>query len=186
MKLNKNQKRLIANSGLWAAYEGLTAAFLSAFALALGASNTVIGTLSAMPFVAAILAQIPGAKLLEYFKRKKVYITFSGISRLLWLAIIISPYLFARNPLIIIVITYFIIRLTEYTGDPAWITTAADITPVKKRGILFGTRNIFLVVGMMITSTLGAIYLDLFPKTSPHGFTTMFFIGILAGLYATV
>ncbi|MBN1645340.1 MFS transporter [Candidatus Woesearchaeota archaeon] len=185
MKFDKNQKKLITNGGLWAAYEGFNAAFLAAFALALGATNTIIGILSAVPFIAAILSQIPGAKLIEYFSRKKVYIIFTSISRMLWIAMVLAPYLFSKYPLVIIVLAYFLIRFTEYITDPAWTTTAADITPVKQRGILFGTRNMFLVGGMMAASTIAAFYLDLFPKNSPYGFTSIFIIGILIGLLAT-
>lgn len=185
MTFDKNQRRLITNGGLWAAYEGFNAAFLAAFALALGASNTVIGTLMAMPYIAAILSQIPGAKLIEYMSRKKVYLIFTSISRLLWILMVLAPYVFAKNPLIVIILAYFLIRFTEYITDPAWTTTAADITPVKRRGILFGTRNMFLVGGMMAASTIGAFYLDLFPKHSPYGFTSIFVVGILVGLLAT-
>ncbi|MBD3361385.1 MFS transporter [Candidatus Woesearchaeota archaeon] len=185
MRFDRNQKKLIINGGLWAAYEGFTSAFLAAFALTLGASNTVIGAISAMPFVALIFSQIPGAKLIEYVSRKKIYVTSTTISRLLWIFIIITPYFFKEHPLFVITFTYFLIRYTEYVTDASWTTTAADITPVKKRGILFGTRNMFLVFGLMAASTIGAFYLDLFPKNSPHGFTTIFTMGILIGLLAT-
>ncbi|MBW2968834.1 MFS transporter, partial [Candidatus Woesearchaeota archaeon] len=185
MKYTPSQKRLITNGGLWAAYEGFNATFLAAFALILGASNTVIGTLSAVPFIALILSQIPGAKLIEYISRKKIYVIGTVISRLFWLLIILTPYFFKKYPLLVIVTAYFLIRFTEYITDASWTTTAADLTPVKKRGILFGTRNMFLVLGMMAASTIGAFYLDLFPKQVPHGFTTMFFIGIIMGMLAT-
>lgn len=186
MSFDRNQKKLIINGGLWAAYEGFNSAFLAAFALTLGASNTIIGTISAMPFIALILSQIPGAKLIEYVSRKKVYVISTGISRLLWIFMIFTPYLFRKYPLLVIILAYFLIRYTEYITDPAWTTTAADITPVKKRGRLFGTRNMFLVFGLMAASTIGAFYLDLFPKDSPYGFTTIFTIGILVGLLATM
>jgi len=186
MKFNQNQKRFIANGALWAVYEGFNAAFLSAFALALGASNTVIGILSAMPFIAAILGQIPGTQLVEYFGRKKVYVVSSLISRLLWILMILTPYYFSKHPLLVVIIAYFLIRLAEYLTDPAWTTTAADITPVKNRGALFGTRNVFLILGMTVASTIGAIYLDLFPKNTTYGFTSMFIVGILFGIMAVM
>lgn len=186
MNFTPNQKRFVANGALWAAYEGFNAAFLSAFALALGASSTVIGIMSAMPYIAAILAQIPGTKLIEHFGRKKIYVIFSLISRMLWILIILAPYFFTKNPLLVVVITYFLIRMAEYITDPAWTTTAADIIPAKQRGALFGTRNVFLILGMTIASTLGAIYLDLFPKNTTYGFAPMFAIGIVFGLMAVV
>lgn len=172
----------MANGALWAAYEGLTSAFLAAFALALGASNTVIGILSAMPPIAGILGQIPGTKLIEYFGRKKVYVILSSISRILWVFIILTPYYFKQYPLLVVVVIYFLIRLIEYTTDPAWATTAADIIPAKTRGKIFGTRNIFLVSGLTISSVAGAIYLDIFPKNSVYGFTSMFAVGIIFGI----
>ncbi len=186
MKFNQNQKRFIANGTLWAIYEGFNAAFLSAFALALGASNTVIGLISAMPFIATILVQIPGTKLIEYFPRKKVYVLLSSLSRIMWVLIIIAPYYFKSHPLMVVVTAYFAIRLLEYMTDPAWTTTVADIIPAKERGTILGTRNMFLITGMTLASTLGAIYLDLFPKNTTYGFIPMFIVGILFGMMSIV
>lgn len=186
MKFTPNQKRFVANGTLWAIYEGFNAAFLSAFALALGASNTVIGLISAMPFIATIIAQIPGTKLIEYFPRKTVYVTLSVLSRIIWVLIILTPYYFKSYPLIIVVAAYFAIRLMEYMTDPAWTTTVADIIPAKERGAIFGTRNMFLITGMTLASTVGAIYLDLFPKNTTYGFIPMFLAGILFGLMSIV
>lgn len=185
MTFDKNQKRLIINGGLWAAYEGFTSAFLAAFALTLGATNTAIGAISAMPFIALILSQVPGAKLIEYISRKKVYVIGTGISRTLWIFVILTPFFFAKYPLLVIIIAYFAIRFAEYITDPAWTTAAADITPAQTRGRLFATRNMFLVIGLMAASIIGAFYLDLFPKDSPYGFTTVFTVGIMIGLLAT-
>jgi hypothetical protein len=56
----KNKQILKLQGSLWASYNGLTAVFLIAYALALGASNTVIGLLGALPWLASLIAQIPG------------------------------------------------------------------------------------------------------------------------------
>jgi hypothetical protein len=68
MKDTRNQTILIHQGILWAIYYGLTSTFLIAFALALGASNTIIGIAGALPYLAAILAQVPGAKLVDGFR----------------------------------------------------------------------------------------------------------------------
>ena len=79
MKLNKNHKIILANGALWALFNGLTSAYLIAYALALGASNAIIGLLGAMPYIATILTQITGATLVQHFKRKHINVVL-GLS----------------------------------------------------------------------------------------------------------
>ena len=67
MKYTQNQKHLINSGALWAVYNGFTGAFLVAFALALGAPNIVVGILAAIPYLAIMLAEYPGAKLVEFY-----------------------------------------------------------------------------------------------------------------------
>ncbi|MEM4263735.1 MAG: MFS transporter [Candidatus Woesearchaeota archaeon] len=186
MNLTQNQKHLINSGALWAVYNGLTGAFLVAFALVLGASNTVIGILAAIPYLAIMLAEYPGAKLVEFYSRRRICIVMLTISRLLWIPICLLPILFRQHPLLTVVIYYLFIQFTEYIVDPAWVSIAGDIVPVRIRGKIFATRNMIMGIAGMITSVAAATYLDLFPKNSLFGFSTMFVVGIVFGLWAVL
>ena len=70
MAISHNQKVLLGNGGLWAMYDGLTTVFLIAYALYLGASNTVIGLIGAIPYISMIVSQMPGVLLIHRFSRR--------------------------------------------------------------------------------------------------------------------
>lgn len=174
------------HSGIvWALYESVTAGFLVVFALALGASNTIVGLLGALPSIAIVLMEIPGAKLVEYFPRKTVYAFATIVSRCTWLLIILTPYLFTKYALWCIGGFFFLVRCFEYLSDPAWSSWAADLVPDRVRGAFWGRRNMFVSFAGMVASLAAGAYLDLFPKSSYLGFATLFAIGILLGLWAT-
>jgi MFS family permease len=184
MKLNKDQKRLVRTGMVWAVYETITAGFLIVFALALGASNTVVGILGALPFIAVLLMEMPGAKLVEYFHRKAIFLTTTGISRICWILVLSTPYLFKQHTLWFVGAFFFLLRCLEYLADPAWASWAADLVPDKSRGAFWGRRNMLVSLAGMIASLLAGAYLDLFPKESLLGFATLFGLGIFVGLYA--
>lgn len=185
MKETHNQRLFIQQGILWSIYYGLTSAFMIAFALALGASNTVIGLAGALPYLAAILAQVPGAKLVEIYSRLHINIILTFTSRLLWIPIILIPIFFKTHPLITLLVYFFLVQFTEWITNPAWLSLAGEFVPIKHRGKYFAKRNMLMGVFGMTVSVIGAAYLDLFPKTSGTGFSTMFLVGMLFGLWSS-
>ena len=66
--------------------------FLVAFALQLGASNTLIGLLAAVPPLAQ-LVQIPSILLVERLRnRRAISVVASSMSRIIWLVIALIPF----------------------------------------------------------------------------------------------
>jgi len=184
MKLTKNQTLLIKEGILWSIYYNLTSMFLIAFALALGASNTVIGIAGALPYLAAILSQIPGAKLTEFYSRIHINIIINALSRLLWIPIVLIPVFFKSHPLLTLIIYYFLSQFAEWLSVPAWTSLAGDFVSAKYRGRYFARRYMLMGIFGMTASVLGAAYLDLFPKTDYTGFSIIFLIGVLFGLWS--
>ncbi len=184
MRLN-NRRCLLLNGGFWSVYNALTVGFISVFALALEASNVTIGILGAVPFVSAILSQIPGAKITEYFKRKTIYFSLTLLSRLIWILVLLAPFIFKSNPLLFVIVFFFLIQFLEFAADPAWTSLAGDIVPDKVRGRYFGKRQVIKSLLWMIAILFGGVYLDMFPKGNFIGFASMFFAGALFGLAAT-
>jgi len=177
-----NKKFLLREGWLWSVYNSLTAGFLAPFALAFGASNTFIGLLDSILYLANILAQIPGAKLVEFASRKTIFLFTVTSSRLMWILMLLIPYVFKQNPLFFLIAFYFLSRLIEYHVGPAWTSLLADLVPEKMRGRFFAKRNMVIGTASLIFSLIAGIYLDLFPKDSFFGFSTLFGVGILFGL----
>lgn len=162
-------------------YDGLTSFFLAAFALALGASNPVIGLLGALPYAVALIAEFPGAKLVEYYRRKTILFVLLTVAGCGWVFIGLVPLLPA--PLAILLALYAGIKFLEYTTVPAWTTLAADVIPARVRGAFFGKRNMVIGLTGMIASVIAGAFLDWFPD-GWRGFAVLFAIGAGVGVLA--
>lgn len=179
----KNLQNLLVNGGLWSVYNIFTSFYLSAFAIALGASNTVIGLLGAVPYIAALVAEIPGAKLVEYVDRKNLFVFLSCAERLCWLPMIFVPVFFVTKPLLGIIAVYLLSRIFSSLFEPAWVSAMADIVPRRIRGSFFGQRNRVIEAIAIATTFFAGWYLDMFRNVT--GFQSLMAVGILFGLAST-
>ncbi|HSU73199.1 MAG TPA: MFS transporter [Candidatus Binatia bacterium] len=186
MKLNNNQQYLLNSGGWWALYDGFTSAYLVAFALALGANNTVVGILGALPYIAILFSEIPGAMLLEHFSRLRIYSVASTLSRLMWLGMLLTPALFMSHPLAALILFFFLAKFGDYISDPAWTVLVADVVPAPTRGAFVARRTRLINIWGMIALVIGGFYLDLFAAHDLRGFITMFGIGICFGIATTL
>ena len=97
------------------------------YALFLGATNAEIGLLNAMKNLATTFAQIPGSWLARRFSRKFIWIFSMISSNILWLPIILAPFLQLNisSFIILIAIATFLLSLTS----AAWTSLAGDLVP---------------------------------------------------------
>ncbi len=174
--VESNLKYVVWSGSSWAIFDALTASFLVVFAVALGASNTFVGVLTAVMYLAALVAELPGAKLLDFFS-KKIIVAMTGIlGRLGWVLVAFVPFLTDR-PLVWLIVVYAYIRLVELLGEPGWVALVADVIPERMRGVVFGKRNMMIGLSGFVASLLAGFYLDLFPKESFVGFSSLFITG---------
>ncbi|MEK6857304.1 MAG: MFS transporter [Nanoarchaeota archaeon] len=181
MKLNQTQKIFMRTGGVWGVYDGFTASFLALFALLLGASNVQIGILAAIPYIATILAEIPGAKLVEYFTRKSISIAAVS-TRAFWFPLLLAPLVPSQYAVVFVLVLIFLIKFFDVLSDPAWTSWIADIIPAKIRGAYFGKRMFVIGFFAAASTLLGGFFLNLFPKDSMLGFSILFFVGTVFGL----
>ncbi|MBI4147721.1 MFS transporter [Candidatus Woesearchaeota archaeon] len=174
--VSRNLKFFVWTGGSWAVFDAFTAAFMSVFVLALGASNTVVGLVSAITFLAALVSELPGALLSEVFPKRELIAWTGLLSRLLWIVVALVPFV-ADNPLWWVVSVFAVIRLIELLGDPAWTAFVADIVPKRRWGAVLARRNVYIGIGGLLASLIGGFYLDLFPKESALGFSSLFVVG---------
>lgn len=183
--MEKNYKLLFANSSLLSTYRAFTSLYLVAFALTMGASNTAIGFLGALPWLTQMITQIPGAVLCQKYLRKNLHVLFGTLSRLFWLPLLSVPFLF-DHPIIALVVFYFLITLFEGTSMPAIISLIGDAVDEKDRGWFNATRIRLIGLFGVIAMTLGGLWLQQFPRESPIGFAIMFAFGALFGLASAI
>jgi len=161
--------------------------FLVAFALQLGASNTMVGLLAAIPFLAQ-LVQVPAIYLVEKIRNRKLISVYSlTVARLFWLLIGLIPFLFSVKAGLVAFTIAFLVRSSLVAiGSTSWNSWMRDLVPKNQLGTFFSKR-MSLATGLGIPlSLVAAFYLDCWKKVFPafelYGYSILFFSGCLIGL----
>ncbi|MEK6647643.1 MAG: MFS transporter [Candidatus Firestonebacteria bacterium] len=172
--------------------------FLTGFALRLGANSFQIGLLSAFPLFAQIMQLFSSYYIEQSGQRKEIWFKLEFIRRLLWIFIVIVPFIIARsnsfahaNSLWSQVGIFALLGVTLFSSlissfaIPIWLSWLSDIIPSEKLGKFWGNRTAILSSVALISSLIFARVIDLFPKENNlHGFlgfTIIFGIAILFG-----
>ena len=189
--LNRGLRRLL--------YEGsyaqvmlilTTGAFLTAFALQLGASNRTIGLIAAIGPLAQIL-QIPSIYLIHWLKRRRAVTFFTAFgARLAWLIIAAVPWLAPANlriPLLLLALfLYFGLGAVSGCAFNSWIR---DLIPERMMGSFFAKRMALATAVGAILSLLAGGAVDAYTKAfqEPLGiYSILFSIGGLVGLLGAI
>lgn len=162
-------------------------AFQTGYALMLGASNFWMGVLSSFPTFAGLI-QIPSSYIVERRGERKWFTAlFSGIGRILWLPILLLPFLAPpglKFPLFVILL--LISSLSMSAPVPAFTSWMSDLVPPDYRGRYFGRRNMLAGITTMIVSLPAAWFLDLAVKrhlfSENIGFGALFGVAVLCGI----
>lgn len=188
----KDEERRIRKSLHYSNIEGIItsssssilASFITPFALALRATSAQVGLITAAQSLSRTLAQIPGAKMTEFYSRKNIWLFSRVMSRLVFgVALIMLSLAFALSwpipspvyiLLIVVVLIYFFISLDA----PAWASLIGDLVSPNIRGRYFGRRN--MLIGIAGIAAVGASgYL-----VSMFGFWVIFTIYVVMGMLA--
>lgn len=154
----------------------IASTFITPFALALKATSNDIALLSSVRMLGETLAQIPGALLTRYFSRKTIWTMSSLVSRLLWIPVILLPFVNAGNPVHVFIALLFAISFFTALRAPAWSSLMGDIVPDEMRGSYFGRRNMLAgLAGLTATLAAGALLAD-------YGFSFVFVLSVILGL----
>jgi MFS family permease len=158
----KKSSRMITIDGICSMGMGTLqgGVFISAFALALGASNYEIGLLATIAFFSQAM-QLPGLFLLEKVKKRRALVVFSaGISRLLWLFIILIPFIFVNRGVSFLLQWLLISMLIGNLAGPSWNSMLRDLIPTKRMGSLFAKRMMFGTIFALTLNLAGGYFVD--------------------------
>ncbi len=133
--------------------------YLTLYLLAIGATGAQVGWFNSLSSLAAALALLPGAFVVEkYGRRKEFTVVFGGLlARMMLLLMALAPLPLAGQPLIWLVISLGVIRSAAGNlAFPAWMSLTGDIVPMEGRGRYFGSRNFVMVIaGIVVTYLMG-------------------------------
>lgn len=139
-----------------------TGAFQTGFALLLGCSNFVIGVLAAIPAFAGLLQLVSSFFAERYGQRKRLVPWFAFVSRLLWVPMLLIPYVLPRSLWVgaFLVLSLLSAALAN-VAQPLWMAWISDLVPEDNRGRYFGRRNMYAGVVGMVVSVVGGLFLDI-------------------------
>lgn len=163
-------------------------AFLTAFALELGASNLIIGVLAAVPHPCQ-LAQIPAVLVLEKVRdRRRVYGISGLIARPMMLVIGFAAFLPNDWAITIIVVAFTLRYLAGAFLSCAWNSWMRDLIPDEDMGEVFGRRQqIMIGVGVILT-LIAATFVDywqtLTGQPQKYAYTVIYCLSFIGGMYA--
>lgn len=167
-----------------------TGAFLTGFALWLGANNLVMGLVTAIPTLAGLI-QILASYQSERLRERKWFTAWYSLGgRTLWLPILLLP-LFLPLPtaLAAFLALYAVSFALLNVPVPAWMSWMSDLVPPDNRGRYFARRNMVAGIVGMAVGLPAAWFLDFAVKRHHRealGFGTLFGVAVLAGLVSFV
>ena len=161
IKKKKYQSRIYSiKGGIFAsAKSSFGDTFLSPFAIAINASNSLVVLLTSISGLLGPLSQMFGSRLMEKYSRKKIFVRSIFFEFLMWVPFIATAILYwtgiLRNQLALI----FALLFSFYTiitnlGTPAWFSWTGDIVGERYRGRWFSKRNLLIgVVSVVLALT---------------------------------
>ncbi len=163
---------------------GFGVRYITPYALAMGANNTIIGLLNSLPALIGTLSQISSSKLIEKIPRKKIVFFSALIQSIMWLPLIlvgIFYFFFGLSSLIssiLLLLIYTLIILAGSFYAPAWNSWMKDLlgeNPSK----YFGRRTKIITLVELIGMLIAGLILENFKKTGVFtGFIILFVIAI--------
>lgn len=156
-------------------------AFLPIFMARLGASSTLIGTLSSAPALLAILVFIPAAVIAERRSdHVRVRVTFAKLGRLCFLACALIPFVIPTAYLPMVLILIWVLKtFPDCVASTAWTSVIARAIPAERRAHLNSTRWALLSIVSAISSAFFGWLLD--SVSFPLNYQLVFFISFAFG-----
>ena len=160
---------------------GLTADYITPYALTLKATPAQIGVLSAAPNFASSLVQLKSADVAERLKSRRRMINLSVfLHTLMGIPIILIPYLFKSQPVFFLIFFVTLFNAFNAFAGPAWSSLMSDHVPVNKRGRYFGWRNKIFGIVTVLSAFLAGFILQLFKNNILKGFLVIFSLAFIS------
>lgn len=139
---------------------GAGEAYLSALGVFLGGSSFQIACLAAIPPLLGATAQILGARL-QGFGRRRVIVVFAALQAITWFFIASLPAVDGGVWALVLLATFY--HAFGNAGAPAWNSLIGDLVPESIRGQYFGFRNKRSGLGTLIAMFCAGVFLHYAP-----------------------
>ena len=164
--------------------------YISPFAIAINASNSLVVMLSSIAGLLGPLSQLFSSRLIEKQSRKRIMLRTVFLETLMWLPLIIIAFLFFKGIIVeilplILLLSFAIYIIVANMGHPAWFSWMGDIVDKKHRGRFFSKRNLILGFVGVVLALVSAFFLDYFKKKGwmMFGFMILFSLAIISEIF---
>ena len=167
--------------------------FLAAFALILGASNTQIGIMTAIPFIAQPM-QILAVILVERLRlRKAIAVSGYFVAYLTWIPIALIPFMLSvpHSGAVALLLAFTAVRgVANAFVNTSWNGWLRDIVPQDIMGSFFARRLRLATIAAAASGMAAAIYIDVWKgnvadESVVYGYTIAMLLGsMLLGMSA--
>jgi MFS family permease len=166
-QIEKSKEYSIKDAASVSITGGLGDNYISAYAVALGASPFQIGLLSSLPTLLGTFIQLFTSRLMEKISRKEILSKATLFQSLFWLPIIFVSIFYIKgislSPLLLIIF-YTIYAMLGNFASPAWVSWIGDLVKKEELGRFFGKRNSIAGICSLIGIVLGGLVLNFFQK----------------------
>lgn len=182
-KVRKSLKSSLFDGIFASCMVGLTTDYITPYALFLKAKAHQIGALSALPNLFSSLIQLKSADLTDRLKsRKKIIGIFVFLHLLMFIPIMLVPFIFKHNPIIFLIIFICLLNGFGAFSGPAWSSLMSEYVPSRLRGRYFGWRNKIFSLVTILSSFSAGIILHIYKNDLLRGFFLIFSLAFLARL----
>lgn len=177
----QNAWRLYNEVIWWGVMTGVSGAFLSVFAVRLGASTRLMGLLTALPALVTSLFSIPASRVVEtQHRRVSVILTAAAFQRGGYLLVALMPFATFLRQADTLILLAALVTLPTVFFNVAFTTLLADVIPADKRARVVSTRNLLLTLISTATSLVGGWVLELL--RFPYNYQILFAAAAVASL----
>lgn len=165
-------------------------AFLTAFALELGATNAVIGLLAAIPHFTQI-AQLAGVYITDQVRNRRVVsLAFTSLSRPMYLLMAAAALMASSSAALGVLLVAFTLRyLTTAFMASAWSSWVRDLVPEERLGRFIGRRLTTMTIIGIVLGFGGAALIDFWSDTSAgtvkYAYAILFAGAFVGGVFST-
>jgi MFS family permease len=161
--------------------------FLAGLAVALDASNFMIGVLAAIPFFVQLL-QFPAVLLVERVRRRRpISVLASATGRLFLISVAAAPFLPTAAAIFVVAAALVIHQSFGAVSGCAWNSWMRDLVPESRYGRFFALRNLGTTALSLLLSLGGGIFIDYWRRHTGEGwvyaYSVLFLVGGLSGLF---
>ncbi|MCM8801203.1 MAG: MFS transporter [Candidatus Omnitrophica bacterium] len=180
-KVKKSLKSSFLDGIFASCMVGLTTDYITPYALFLKATSRQIGLLNALPNFFSSLIQLKSADLVDKLKsRKKIIAIFVFLHLLMFVPIMMVPFIFKQNPVIFLIIFICFLNGFNAFAGPVWSSLMSEYIPYRSRGRYFGWRNKIFGVIIILCSFLAGFILHLHKENPLKGFLLIFGFALVA------